>query len=77
MPSDGVPYPIFVYVGLLLWQFFSNSLSQASNSLVSNKDIITKVYFPRLILPVSSTVSNCVDFLIASGILVGLMFYYH
>ena len=77
MPSDGIPYPIFVYIGLLFWQFFSVSLSQASNSLVSNKEIITKVYFPRLILPISSIIINFVDFLIASGILVGLMFYYH
>lgn len=77
IPSDGIPYPIFVYIGLLFWQFFSVSLSQSSNSLVANKEIVTKVYFPRLILPVSSTVTNCVDFLIASGILVGLMFYYH
>ncbi|MFH1997542.1 MAG: ABC transporter permease [Patescibacteria group bacterium] len=77
MPSDGVPYPIFVYIGLLLWQFFSTSLSQASNSLVANKEIITKVYFPRLILPISSILTGLVDFLIASGILVGLMFYYN
>ena len=76
VPSDGIPYPIFVYVGLLLWQFFSKSLSQASNSLVENKNIITKVYFPRLILPGSSIATNFVDFLIASGILVGLMIYY-
>lgn len=76
MPSDGIPYPIFVYIGLLLWQFFSKSLSQASNSLVDNKNIITKVYFPRLILPGSSMTTNFVDFLIASGILVGLMIYY-
>lgn len=77
MPSDGIPYPIFVYVGLLLWQFFSVSLSQASNSLVANKDMITKVYFPRLILPVSSIMTNFVDFFVASVILVGLMFYYN
>lgn len=77
MPSDGIPYPVFVYVGLLFWQFFSVSVSQASNSLVANKEIITKIYFPRLILPVSSIVTNLVDFLIASVILVGLMFYYH
>ncbi len=77
MPSDGVPYPIFVFVGLLFWQFFSTSLTQASNSLVANKDIITKVYFPRLILPISSIITNFVDFLLASLILVGLMFYYH
>lgn len=77
MPSDNIPYPIFVYVGLLFWQFFSISLSQASGSLVNNKEIITKVYFPRLILPISSILTNFVDFLIASAILIGLMFYYH
>jgi len=76
MPSDGVPYPIFVYVGLLFWQFFSTALSETSNSLVSNQSIITKVYFPRLILPVSGVITKFVDFLIATVILVGLMFYY-
>lgn len=76
MPSDDIPYPIFVYVGLLLWQFFSNSLSSISNCLISNKAIITKVYFPRIILPISAAITKFVDFLIASGILVGLMFYY-
>ena len=55
MPSDNVPYPIFVYVGLLIWQFFSTALSDTSNSLISNQAIITKVYFPRLILPISTT----------------------
>ena len=77
IPSDEIPYPVFVYVGLLFWQFFSVSISQASNSLVANKEIITKIYFPRLILPISSIVTNLVDFLIASVILVGLIFYYH
>lgn len=76
MPSDNIPYPIFVYVGLLLWQFFSSSLSQTSNSLVGNKEIITKVYFPRLIMPISAIITNFIDFLIASVILVGLMVYY-
>ena len=54
MPSDGIPYPIFVYSGLLFWQFFSSALSETSNSLVGNANIITKVYFPRLILPISA-----------------------
>ncbi len=76
MPSDGIPYPIFVYTGLLLWQFFSGSLGEISNSLVANKSIITKVYFPRLILPISATITKFVDFVIASFILVGLMIYY-
>lgn len=76
MPSDGVPYPIFVYVGLLFWQFFSSALSETSGSLISNQSIITKVYFPRLILPISGVVTKFIDFLIATLILIGLMFYY-
>src|SRR3989344_2395670 len=76
MPSDGVPYPIFVYAGLLFWQFFSSALPETSNVLISNQAIITKVYFPRLILPLSSVLTKFVDFAIASIILVGMMFYY-
>ncbi len=76
MPSDGVPYPIFVYVGLLFWQFFSSALADTSNALIANQAIITKVYFPRLILPVSSVITKLVDFAIGAVILVGLMFYY-
>lgn len=77
IPSDNIPYPIFVYVGLLIWQFFSTSLLDTSNSLVNNQSIITKVYFPRLILPVSTTITKFIDFFIASIILIGLMAYYH
>ena len=76
VPSDGVPYPIFIFVGLLFWQFFSGSLSDTSNSLISNQAIVTKVYFPRLLLPISTVVVKMVDFFIASIILVGLMVYY-
>ncbi len=76
IPSDGVPYPIFVYVGLLFWQFFSSALSDTSMILIANQAIITKVYFPRLILPISSVITKLVDFAIAAVILVGLMFYY-
>lgn len=76
MPSDGVPYPIFVYVGLLIWQFFSSALSETSSVLISNQSIITKVYFPRLILPLSAILTKFVDFIIASIILVGMMIYY-
>ncbi len=76
MPSDGVPYPIFVYVGLLFWQFFSSALSDTSMALINNQAIITKVYFPRLILPVSSVITKLVDFFIATIVLIGLMFYY-
>jgi lipopolysaccharide transport system permease protein len=77
VPSDGVPYPIFVYVGLLFWQFFSDALSDTSGALIGNQSIVTKVYFPRLILPISAVMTKLVDFGIAAIILVGLMFYYH
>jgi lipopolysaccharide transport system permease protein len=76
MPSDGIPYPIFVYVGLLLWQFFSGSLTSISQCFVGHRAIITKVYFPRIILPISATMTKFVDFLVASVILIGLMVYY-
>ena len=76
IPSDGVPYPIFVYVGLLFWQFFSSALSDTSNALIANQAIITKVYFPRLTLPISTVLTKFVDFAIAALILVGMMFYY-
>ena len=76
IPSDGVPYPIFVYVGLLFWQFFSSALGDTSNVLINNQAIITKVYFPRLILPISMVLTKLVDFAIAAVVLVGLMIYY-
>lgn len=76
VPSDNVPYPIFVYTGLLFWQFFSGALTDTSNSLVSNQAIITKVYFPRLTLPLSTVATRGVDFCIASVVMVGLMAYY-
>jgi lipopolysaccharide transport system permease protein len=76
IPSDNIPYPVFVYAGLLFWQLFSATVLQASNSLVANQNLLTKVYFPRIILPLSSVLSNLVDFAIASVILVGLMIYY-
>ncbi|MBU6427165.1 ABC transporter permease [Patescibacteria group bacterium] len=76
IPSDNVPYPIFVYTGLLFWQFFSAALSGTANSLVGNQALITKVYFPRLILPISSVITQLVDFFIAAIIMVGLMIYY-
>ncbi len=75
-PSDGVPYPIFVYTGLLFWQFFSGALSETSNTLIANQSIITKVYFPRLILPLASVMTKAVDFAIAGVILLGMMAYF-
>ena len=76
VPSDGVPYPIFVYTGLLFWQFFSDSLGETSNSMVTNRAIVAKVYFPRLLLPISSVITKFVDLAISAVILVGLMVYY-
>lgn len=76
VPSDGVPYPIFVYTGLLFWQFFSSALSETSSVLIANQSIITKVYFPRLILPLSSVATKFVDFAITAVILGGMMAYY-
>lgn len=76
IPSDNIPYPIFVYTGLLIWQFFSESLSDVSNSLINNQSIVTKVYFPRIILPISTVLTKFVDFAISSTILIGLMAYY-
>ena len=76
IPSDGVPYPIFVYTGLLFWQFFSGALSDTSNVLIINQSIITKIYFPRLILPLSAVATKFIDFSIAAIILVGMMIYY-
>src|SRR3989338_4581701 len=69
LPSDGIPYPIFVYSGLILWMFFSSSLSDASSTLVGNASIVTKVYFPRLLLPISASTTKLVDTFIASLVL--------
>lgn len=76
MPSDGVPYPIFAYAGLLPWTFFSNALNSSANSLVGNSSLITKVYFPRMIIPIAAVGAVLVDFIIAFGLLIFLMFYY-
>ena len=77
LPSDGhVPYPLMVYAAMLPWQFFSSSVSEASNSLITNTQLITKVYFPRIIIPLSSVVTSFVDFLISFVILIFLMTFY-
>lgn len=76
MPSDGIPYPVFAYAGLLPWIFFSNAVNTSGNSLVGNSSLITKVYFPRMIIPIAAVGAGLVDFLIAFGLLVLLMFYY-
>jgi lipopolysaccharide transport system permease protein len=77
MPSGGVPYPLLVYCGLLPWQFFSTSMTESGNSLVSNAGLISKVYFPRLIIVVGSVMTSLVDFLISAAFLVVLMIWYH
>ncbi len=77
LPSNGVPYPILVFAGLLPWQFFSNALSECSNSLIGNSNLLSKVYFPRLIIPTSSVIVSFVDFLISGMILLGLMAWYN
>ena len=76
MPSDGVPYPLFSFAALVPWGFFANGLSQASNSLVGSSNLITKVYFPRLIIPLASAFSGVIDFLIAFAVLIAMMLYY-
>jgi lipopolysaccharide transport system permease protein len=76
IPSDGVPYPIFAYAGLLPWTFFSNAVTNSGNSLVGSSSLITKVYFPRMIIPGAAVGSGLVDFGIAFVILIGLMVYY-
>ncbi|HWR89132.1 MAG TPA: ABC transporter permease, partial [Dissulfurispiraceae bacterium] len=76
LPSEGVPYPLLVFVAMLPWQFFANALSDASNSLLGSTHLISKVYFPRLILPAGSVITSFVDFLVSSAILVGLMIWY-
>lgn len=77
MPSDGVPYPLFYFVGSLPWELFGNALTVSSKSMVSSGNMISKIYFPRLIVPLSSVMASVVDFLISFVILIGLMFYYH
>ena len=76
MPSDGVPYPILVFAALLPWQFFSSSFSEAGNSLISNSNMISKVYFPRITIPASSIIVSFVDFLISLGLLALIMTWY-
>lgn len=76
LPSEGVPYPLLVLVGMVPWQFFSSSLTESSNSLISNSSLLTKVYFPRLILPSSTIIASLVDFLISLILVFILMIYY-
>ena len=76
MPSDDIPYPIFSYAALVPWTFFANGLSQSSSSLVASANLIKKVYFPRLVVPISSVISGAVDFVLAFAVLLGMMLFY-
>ena len=76
VPSDGIPYPLFAFAALVPWTFFANGLNQASNSLVGSANLVKKVYFPRLVIPVASVLSGIIDLLLALGVLVVMMAYY-
>lgn len=76
MPSDGAPYPVFVYIGLLPWNYFATVLGQSTNSVVGGSNLISKIYFPRLIIPASTAIAALIDFLIASVLLGFMMVYY-
>ena len=76
IPSDGVPYPIFSFAALVPWTFFANGLAQSSNSLVGSSNLITKVYFPRLAIPMGTVLSGLLDFILAFVVLLGMMLYY-
>ena len=77
LPSDGAPYLIFVFCGMLIWNFFSQAITRAGNSLVGNANLVTKIYFPRIIIPLSSVGSVIFDLLISCGLLAVLMMIYH
>ena len=77
MPSEGLPYPVFYYTALLPWMYFAAALTNATNTIVEHQRVITKVYFPRMILPLSAVLSGLVDFAIGFVLLIGMMLYYH
>ena len=77
LPSEGAPYPILVFAAMLPWQFFANSLTECSNSLISNTNLVSKVYFPRLIVPASAVIVSFVDFLISGMLLLALMAWFN
>ncbi|MEM1177065.1 MAG: ABC transporter permease [Acidobacteriota bacterium] len=76
IPSDGLPYPIFSFAALVPWTFFANALSQSSNSLVGSANLLRKIYFPRLVIPLSSVIAGAVDFILAFGVLLLMMAYF-
>jgi len=77
VPSEGIPYPIFSYSGLLLWQYFSQAITLGGNSLNTSANLIKKIYFPRMLVPMGSTIAGLVDYSIASVVLVGMMIFYN
>ena len=77
VPSDGVPYPLFSFAALVPWTFFANGLTQSANSVVASQQLVTKVYFPRLAIPIATVLAGLVDFVLAFAVLAGLMFWYH
>ncbi len=77
LPSDGTPYALLAIAGTVPWLFFSSSLTESSNSLVANAGMISKIYFPRLIMPAAAVLSSTVDFMISFGILIGMLAWYH
>ncbi len=76
LPSEDVPYPVFVFAGLVPWQLFSYTLTQSSTSLVNDQHLVTKIYFPRLVIPVASVVAGLLDFFISLAVLLGLLMFY-
>ena len=76
LPSDGLPYPLFYYISLLSWTYFSTAIIMAANSVVNNTSLVTKIYFPRILLPAAAVVSSLLDLAIASVMLIGLLIYY-
>jgi lipopolysaccharide transport system permease protein len=76
VPSDGVPYPLFSFTALVPWMFFANGLTQASNSLVHNANLLTKVYFPRLAIPISTVMAGFLDFALSFVVLLGMVVYF-
>jgi lipopolysaccharide transport system permease protein len=76
LPSEGIPYPIFTYAALLPWQLFAYAMTESGNSLVANQQLITKVYFPRLVIPLGAVMAGLVDFAIAFAVLLGMMLFY-
>jgi lipopolysaccharide transport system permease protein len=76
MPSEGIPYPLFTFAALLPWQLFSRTITESTNSLVADQRLITRVYFPRIIIPLATTVSGLADFAVSAGLLVALMLFY-